>query len=591
MSILKSGHKYEIDYQTLFKKSLTPAAIIDSKGNIIEGNKEFARRCGYTLSGVKGKSIAQLNLFSKSQLRQLEKLITKALESQKAVALTLNRGSGKENQQLYLKVNPIIQKLSQDVLLLAITDITDRRQLNQLKKRYTALLDQIPVYVWVLGLLETGNTKIIEANQAACDAYGYTKYQMKGLDFSRILFPHMPQSCADLVRWLPRGKTVSLGLLTTARDGHLINIEAKCRLHISDNQKHIIITAVEVNHKHLEESSYGFKDMLTGLYNRQYFEEELKRLNTSRQLPLTIIIADLNGLKLTNDAFGHKAGDRLLQQAAEVLLTSCRKEDIIARWGGDEFAILLPRFSPAAAERLMNRIQKACKNMESGEISLSISIGAATKSIPKESIAATLKKAESNMYAQKVMERKSVYGGILDSLLDKLRQKSRQSVQHIRFLENLAAEFGRSMDLPEHKVKDLKMLAGIYDIGKITVPVSILNKRDKLSSSEWEVIKKHPETGYRISEPTPQLLNLADAILSHHEWWDGSGYPQRLKGEEIPLMARAIAIIDAYDAMVKGRPYRKALSHKQALGQLRKYSGIQFDPNLVEKFINIISSN
>ncbi|MDZ7838597.1 MAG: diguanylate cyclase [Actinomycetota bacterium] len=457
------------------------------------------------------------------------------------------------------------------------------------EQKYRALMGQAQDLILVMELKEESSLEIIEANPAVGQAYGYSKSQLEGMNFCSALFGGEEGMCNDLVYQLLENKDLRLGLLTVSRSGAQVNIDATFNPVNIGSKKLVIFTAARATTKTV--IYYGFRDKLTGLYNREYFEEELKRLNTERQLPLTIIIADMNGLKITNDAFGHKAGDKLLQQAAGVLISSCRKEDIVARWGGDEFAILLPNFSQAAAEILIDRIEKACLEQKTAPVRLSMAVGYATKKRSREHISTILKKAERNMYAHKVMERKNIYGKILDTLVDKLRQKNQESKSHIQFLEQLAREFGQRIDLPEPKIKDLMMLATIYDIGKITVPINILNKKDKLSSSEWELIKRHPETGYHISEPTPQIMNLADAILSHHERWDGSGYPQKLSGREIPLLARVIAIIDAYDAMVNGRPYRKPLSKQQALSELKKYAGIQFDPELVKKFIDLGSNN
>ncbi len=328
-------------------------------------------------------------------------------------------------------------------------------------------------------------------------------------------------------------------------------------------------------------------DKLTGLYNRSFFEEEVKRLDKKEYLPISIIIGDVNGLKLVNDAFGHREGDRLLLRAAQILKDSCRQEDIIARWGGDEFIILLPNTYHQQAFHICQRIKNACQQSESEPIQVSIALGTASKETVDENIFTIIKETDDRMYSNKVQESKNTRNSFILSLENSLRTRTRKSQFYVVHKQETAKNIGMLLGLSKNELQNLLLLASLHDIGIITISPEILFKEAALTPGEWEIIKKHPETGYRIAQSTPELLAIAEAILAHHERWDGTGYPQGIAGQEIPLGARILAIIDSYNAMISGRPYKAAISPSLALQEIHRCAGSQFDPELVRLFLEI----
>jgi HD-GYP domain-containing protein (c-di-GMP phosphodiesterase class II) len=169
--------------------------------------------------------------------------------------------------------------------------------------------------------------------------------------------------------------------------------------------------------------------------------------------------------------------------------------------------------------------------------------------------------------------------------------KSQETEEHAERIKNLAQMVGKEIGLPQEKLDELALLATLHDIGKVGIDEKILNKPGKLSKEEWKEMKKHPEIGYRIAMASPELMTVAEYILAHHERWDGKGYPRGLKGEEIPLLARIIAITDAYDAMMSDRPYRKAISKEEALAEIKANAGTQFDPKFAEFFVKLMSED
>jgi diguanylate cyclase (GGDEF)-like protein/PAS domain S-box-containing protein len=330
-----------------------------------------------------------------------------------------------------------------------------------------------------------------------------------------------------------------------------------------------------------------FHDSLTELYNRSYLEKVLGNVYRERHLPLNFIICDLNGLKLVNDTFGYSEGDKLLKRVAKILKYCSRKEDIVARWGGDEFFILLPRSTAAEVEEVLYKIRKICASTKDQKIPLNMSMGISARTSQEQGFREAIKEAEDNMYTNKLLERKSIYNSIITSFERMLWEKSHETKDHAERLKGMILRLGNSISLPQSKLDELVLLSTLHDIGKVAVPDSILMKKGKLNRDEWKVIKRHPEIGYNIAKSTPQIAMVAEDILSHHEWWDGSGYPQNLKGDEIPVNSRITSIVDAYDVMTMGRPYKEPIPVEDAKEELKRCAGSQFSPILVDKFVRI----
>ena len=349
-----------------------------------------------------------------------------------------------------------------------------------------------------------------------------------------------------------------------------------------------IMLEEEINErtKREDEISYlSYHDKLTGLYNRRFYEVEIKRLDTERNLPISIIIGDVNGLKLVNDAFGHDKGDELLQKAAIAIESACRTEDIVARWGGDEFVILLPKTKPEEVEEIINNIKKQYSKERISSLSVSISFGWDTKRNLDEDILKVLKSAEDYMYKNKVIENETIRGNTINTIINTLHEKNPREEQHSQRVSEICQNIGRALGFSEIKINKLKVVGLLHDIGKIAIEEGILNKPGKLTEQERDEIKRHPDIGYRILSSSYNMLELADCILAHHERWDGSGYPKGLKGDAIPRVARIIALADSYDAMISERTYRKVLSEEEVLEEIRKHAGTQFDPEIARIFI------
>jgi len=327
-------------------------------------------------------------------------------------------------------------------------------------------------------------------------------------------------------------------------------------------------------------------DPLTELYNRRSFEEKLAKLDTTENLPLSIIMCDINGLKLVNDSFGHDAGDELLRRTALIIREACREKDIIGRVGGDEFVIALPKTAPNEAVKIANYMKEQAATERVDNIQLSMSVGNDTKTREDQSIIEVMANAENHMYRQKLYERSSARSKTIDLIMNTLFEKSNREAMHSRRVSRICQSIATKMNFAKDAVNQMRIAGLLHDIGKIGVDEKILNKPGRLTSEERTDMERHPEIGWKILSSTTEFSELAQFILSHHERWDGGGYPNGLKGADIKIEARIIGIADAYDAMTSERSYRKGMSQKDAIIELKRCSGTQFDPEIVDVFVN-----
>jgi len=338
-----------------------------------------------------------------------------------------------------------------------------------------------------------------------------------------------------------------------------------------------------------EEIKYlSYHDSLTGLYNRAYLEEKMVNDDQENKLPISIIMIDFNGLKMINDTYGHSVGDEMLVSGANLLRRACRDTDILARWGGDEFVVLLPHTSEKDADAISERIINKCRSTYDDALPISMSVGSATKDKPGQDLEDYLKQAEDQMYTHKLSEGSSARNATSNALLKTLSDCSHETSEHAMRIKNISLRAAGRLELLDTEIERLILLATLHDIGMINVPEGIFVKRENLTNKEWEIIRKHPETGYRIASATKEFSNVAKEILYHHENWDGSGYPAGLKANEIPYLARIIKIADAIEVMSSGRPYKKAMTLEQIIDEIKDCSGRQFDPELVPIFVEIL---
>lgn len=333
-------------------------------------------------------------------------------------------------------------------------------------------------------------------------------------------------------------------------------------------------------------------DFLTGLYNRRFFDSEKDRLDVKENMPLTFIVCDINGVRLINDAFGQIHGDRVIVETSKLLKDFCKDDDVLARTGGNEFSILMPNTTKEEAYRILQRIDNTLEEINriprSPDFDLSLSVGYGTKENTAQSLPDVIKEATDYMYSRKLLNRTSSHSSILSAVVATMYERSQETEEHALRLAELSKRVAAKLSLSQKEMDELEILAMLHDIGKVGIDDRILNKPGKLTEEEWVIMKRHPEIGYRIAMASPELEGIADFILSHHERWDGKGYPRGLAGEQIPLLSRIISVADAFDAMTEDRVYRKAMTREVAIKEISDNAGTQFDPKIVDLFIEAL---
>lgn len=342
-------------------------------------------------------------------------------------------------------------------------------------------------------------------------------------------------------------------------------------------------------HKNIEKKlrEISYLDKLTNLYNRACFDEKIRELTEKRQFPIGIITGDVNGLKIVNDTIGHIQGDELLKSMADIFKKVSKDQYFVFRWGGDEFVTLIPNASEEMCQDYINQVEEMCRQSNDEFFKLSIAQGYAMLT-ETDKIDDVLRESDNKVYREKIVQNKSVRASVMATLNKNLQLKNIETEEHTQRVAEYCKKIGEAMNLDHETLEQLVLVAKSHDIGKIGIPEEILLKSEKLTPDEYEIMKTHSERGYRFALLIPELSHVARGILTHHERWDGRGYPLGIAGEEIPLTARIVAVVDAFDEMTHDRVYSKTRSREEAIAEIINGSGKQFDPDIVDVFCKIM---
>jgi len=608
-------HKSQKEFASLFKSNPEALVYLDENGTILDANTRFCKLFGYSLKEIKGRNIDDGMIHTLDKIKEGKKLSVKGLKgylnyetirkkkdgtlfpvSISATPLVID-GQAKGEIGIYINIterkqSEKIQKVLYNISKAANSPISlgqlypiihqELGNIIDTTNFYIALVDEnkdelyFPYYIdekdekmpfVKFSITKTLTTYVIKTGKSLLN----NNEQYKEMINQGILIPM--GSTTDESIWLGvplKIKSDIIGAMVVQSYTNP-NLYSESDIKLMEFVSSQVATAIERKSSEEKIKHLSFHDSLTGLYNRAYFEEELERYNFPRYYPLSVVMLDVNGLKVINDTFGHSEGDRLLQHLSQVLTSVSRQGDILARIGGDEFAILLP--STTSIEPIYLR--------------LNISLGYATQEGKYKEMNSLLKEADRNMYQDKLFNGKSREKYFLEAFRIVLAERDPHTSDHAQRLQELALSLGKRVGLTEYQLGNLKLLALLHDIGKIGIPDSILFKTYILSPSEWKKMREHSRIGYRMAKNIPDFAPIAQEILYHHEHWDGTGYPDGLKGEKIPLLSRIISIVDAYDVMQSRRPYKGPISKTKALKEIKRCAGTQFDPQLVEIFLKI----
>ena len=464
-----------------------------------------------------------------------------------------------------------------DFMCFLISDVTST--MNPLKD-FDVFFNFHPDLLSVL----TSEGLFLRVNQAWSTRMGYPKRTLIEEYFVRLVIDADQIEADHLLAQPERSIEHPVILRLMHADGSPRTVE--WRAHKDRELLYLVGHDVTESLKHEKDIEYlSFHDALTGLYNRRFMEVELKRLDVPRNYPLTIVQGDVNRLKLVNDAFGHEKGDELIRKAAEAIKTSCRPDDLIARWGGDEFVILLPKTSAEDAQKIIDRIHFTTLSMDVNSIKVSIAFGASTKLEASEELAHHIRQSENAMYKAKSKDSERNRKDIVDVIASTLYHNVPYEELHAKRVSALCRQLAMALGYNDDDVQKIAVAGLLHDIGKVAISKEILTKDGPLNASERDLMRQHPLIGSSVVGPSESGIDISDAILHHHERLDGTGYPLGITQEEIPIPSRIIAIADSYDTMVSQNLYRPPLTKAEAIAELRAHKGTQFDEHLTERFI------
>ena len=580
---------------SMFTEHSAVMLIIDmTTGKILNANPSACRFYGCTREEILTMYIQDITDTSNDAIKLMR---VQALNNETPYSLFTHRLKSGDVKMVDVYSSPITYE-GKSQLFSIIFDVSDRERF-----RYDLYWDNELLSVTLNsigdGVVTTDNEgKITYLNQAAQEITGWNNDTASARPFEEI-FDLRNESTGEAISnpvssVLQTGKIVGLAnhAVLLNRQGDFIPITDSAAP-IKDEMGHVygvVMVFHDVSHEKRQQRRImylSYHDSLTEIFNRRYMEEEMIRKDRASMLPLTVIMGDVNGLKVTNDVFGHKTGDLLLREVAKIFQRTIQKNGITARWGGDEFLILLPKTDAPQAQKIIETLEREFKENHRLPLQISVSLGFDVKHSEYDNLHQVLQKAEERMYHKKLLEAKSWRNRIINTLLATLHEKSMETEEHVLRIETYCIAMAEKMNLSPEEKNDLSLLSMLHDIGKVGISMEILKKPGPLSEEEWKEIKRHPEIGYRIAQNTPELVNVSEHILSHQEKWDGTGYPRGLKGDEIPLLCRILAVADAYDAMTSNLPYRKAMDSQKAMEEIKRCAGTQFDPQIAQLFLDL----
>lgn len=580
-------------FRSLFEQAPFGYQSLDENGCFIEVNQKWLDLFGYKKEEVIGKWFGDfLTPTAKSNFKKRFEIFKARGQIHSEFPLKAKDGHfiqvGFDGEIGYSKEKEFKQT---HCLVQDITEINIAQQkLVSSEKKYRELVDNMPLGMLIQEPIYNNENmlidfKILQYNQEFCNQFGLTKVDLTSKTTFEI-FPDFKESLhLRYEKVVNSEKAVVFETYLKDYNKHFKIIAYRMK----DDENLVVISEdiTEKKCRDLELENLSKYDFLTNLSNRRTFVKSFKDFNTSENYPLAVIMMDVNGLKIINDAFGHNTGDIVLKHIADTLREIFPKDDVIARIGGDEFCILMKKTGTEKIEKLKKKLKRELTKIVVSNMELSLAVGYDfVDEKNNRTLDEVLKEAENHMYRYKISEGISVRNKAIKAIFNTLNEKYDVERVHSERVSKLSKAIGIKMGFNQENLRELELSGLFHDIGKISIPDAILNKPSKLTKEEYEIIKKHPEFSYQILRAADEYSDLAITALYHHERWDGKGYPKGLKGEEIPLFSRIINVADAFEAMTSQRPYKKVISKDDAVKELIRCSGTQFDSKIVDIFVN-----
>ncbi len=581
-------YKYQTAYMDeMLENSMDGILILDRQDKIIKANEAFERLFQYSSDEIHGSYVN--DIIASPEIADAFEISEIILRGGTASKETKRKRKDGSLIDVNVTAFPVVMKKNQIGLCAIYSDISSKkeaeRELELQRDCFTQLFQNSPEAICMLD----NEDRFMDVNSAFEKQFGYEKGELINKYVNdMIVRQELLNEAAAISNSAMTGSIVEKETIRWRKDGSPIEV---CILaypiFFQNNQIGIYGIYRDINERKRFEQRLKFlsyHDQLTGLYNRRFFEEQLDLMDKEENYPLTIFMADVNGLKLVNDSFGHLIGDKLLTGLASVLRRSCRADYTIARLGGDEFVIAAPKTDDEIIRKTAELILSEAAREKTGSIDLSISLGYETKYTAGENLLEIFKKAEDHMYKNKLFESPSTRAKTINTIICTLHEKNKREEQHSHRVSLICEVMGRTIGLSGEEIKELKTVGLLHDIGKIAIEDKILNKPGKLTDAEYDELKRHSEIGYRILGTVHNMSEMAEYVLYHHERWDGNGYPKGISRYDIPLQSRIISIADAFDAMTSDRSYRNAFSRSVAIEEIIRNAGTQFDPELAVIF-------
>ncbi|RAK08994.1 PAS domain S-box-containing protein/diguanylate cyclase (GGDEF)-like protein [Halanaerobium saccharolyticum] len=534
----------------------------------------------------------ELGFFNREQIN-LMKLNFKKIISQEAEAYSEEYSFAPdlvEDKNIYFEMDAT--SFGNGILIL-YKNITKQKnleyQLKMKEQQYRAIFEKVPVGM----ILKDKKGKILRINKEACKISGFDKENLENNSiYGTLINKRDYEKVKKGVKRVLAGEDIRTNLeIYDARDKfQYLHLFETC-INLPGQGECVFSMQIDLRPLWKKENKINFlesHDSLTGLFNKKYLENFLDKVNINYLLPITVIYADINGLKIINEKHGFATGDQVIKKISNLFNSITRKNDILVRMGGDEFSLILTNTAGETAKSIISRIRKKLNNIKIKDNKLSLGMGYATTEKNWNNLEDILSRAENNMNKDKLNSDQSYKYKQVSNLLKTLNVKSNETKEHVMRVEAAAKEFGMHLNLDYQKINELMLLAKLHDIGKVFISESILKKPGKLTEKEWQIMQDHTKRGFQTAISIDEFSSIAKYILHHHERWDGTGYPAGLNKEEIPLLARIISIVDSYDVMTHERPYSKPLSRPEALEEIKKCSGTQFDPKLASSFLQFM---